>query len=75
MRVIPSISNSLIKMLINGFGNGHIEQHDDDEFDDYYEADFDGVYDMYGDDIELEHSCCCICRIPEVWSSSLSQSN
>lgn len=58
-----------IEMLINGFNNGHIEQHDDDEFDDYYEADFDEVYDMYGDDIELEHSNCCICRIPEDWKT------
>ena len=58
-----------IEMLINGFNNGHIEQHDDDEFDDYYEADFDEVYDMYGDDIELEHSSCCICRIPEDWKT------
>ena len=58
-----------IEMLINGLDNGHIEQHDDDEFDDYYEADFDEVYDMYGDDIELEHSSCCICRIPEEWLS------
>ena len=49
------------------FDNGHIEQHDDDEFDDYYEADFDEVYNMYADDIELEHSSCCICRIPEEW--------
>ena len=58
-----------IEMLINGFNNGHIEQHDDDEFFDYYEADFDEVYDMYGDDIELEHSNCCICRIPEDWKT------
>lgn len=56
-----------IEMLINGFDNGHIEQHDDDEFFDYHEADFDEVYDMYGDDIELEHSSCCICRISEDW--------
>lgn len=56
-----------IEFLIDAFNNGHIEQHDDDEFDDYYEADFDEVYDMYGDDIELEHSSCCICRIPEDW--------
>jgi hypothetical protein len=56
-----------IEMLMNGFDNGHIEQHDDDEFDDYYEADFDKLYEMYGDDIELEHSSCCICRIPEDW--------
>ena len=60
MRVIPSISNSLIEMLINGFDNGHIEQHDDDE-----------LYDMYGDEIELEHSSSCICRIPEEWSSNI----
>ena len=60
-----------IEMLINGFDNGHIEQHDDDEFFDYYEADFYEVYDMYGDDIKLEHSCCCICRIPEEWSSNI----
>lgn len=60
-----------IEMLINGLDNGHIEQHDDDEFDDYYEADFDEVYDMYGDDIELEHSSSCICRIPEEWSSNI----
>ena len=58
-----------IEMLINGIDNGHIEQHDDDEFFDYYEADFDEVYDMYGDDIELEHSSCCICRIPKEWKS------
>ena len=56
-----------VEMLINGIENGYIEQHDDDEFFDYHEADFDEVYDMYGDDIELEHSCCCICRIPEDW--------
>ena len=62
--IIPPV---FIEMLMNSFDNGHIEQHDDDEFDDYYEADFDEVYDMYGDDIELEHSNCCICRIPEDW--------
>ena len=66
--IMPPI---FIEMLINGFDNGHIEQHDDDEFFDYYEADFDEVYDMYGDDIELEHSSCCICRIPEEWSSNI----
>ena len=64
--IMPPI---FIEMLINGFDNGHIEQHDDDEFFDYHEADFDEVYDMYGDDIELEHSSCCICRIPKEWKS------
>ena len=56
-----------IEMLMNGLDNGHIEQHDDDEFFDYYEADFDEVYEMYSNDIELEHSSCCICRIPDYW--------
>ena len=61
-----------IEMLMNGFDNGHIEQHDDDEFFDYYEADFDEVYDMYGDDIELEHSSCCICKVPEAFLACYS---
>ena len=56
-----------IEMLINGFDNGHIERHDDDDFYDYHETDFDELYAMYGDDIVLEHSSCCICRIPEDW--------
>lgn len=56
-----------IEMLINGIENGYIEQHDDDEFDDYHEADFDELYNMYGDDIVLEHSSCCICKIPADW--------
>ena len=60
-----------VEMLIHGINNDYIEQHDDDDFWDYHEADFDELYDMYGDEIELEHSCCCICRIPEAWLSSL----
>ena len=56
-----------VEMLINDIENGYIERHDDDEFDDYHEADFDDLYNMYGDDIELEHSSCCICKIPGDW--------
>lgn len=56
-----------IEMLINGIENGYIEQHDDDDFYDYHEADFDELYAIYGDDIALEHSSCCICKIPEDW--------
>lgn len=56
-----------VEMLINGIENGYIEQHDDDDFYDYHEADFDELYAMYGDDIELEHSSCCICKIPGDW--------
>ena len=56
-----------VEMLINGIENGYIEQHDDDDFYDYHEADFGELYAMYGDDIVLEHSSCCICRIPTDW--------
>lgn len=58
-----------IEMLINGIENGYIERHDDDDFHDYHEADFGELYAMYGDDIELEHSSCCICKIPVDWKS------
>ena len=58
-----------IEMLINGIENGYIEQHDDDDFYDYHEADFDELYEMYGDEMELEHSSCCICKIPADWKS------
>ena len=56
-----------VEMLINGFDNGYIERHDDDDFYDYHEADFGELYAMYGDDIVLEHSSCCICKIPGDW--------
>lgn len=58
-----------VEFLIDAFDNGDIEEHEDDNFYDYHKADFDEVYDMYGDDIELEHSSCCICRIPEDWKT------
>ena len=56
-----------IKMLVNGIENGYIEKYDEDDFDYDNEDDFDDIQDMYSDDIELEHSSCCICRIPEEW--------
>ena len=56
-----------VEMLINGFDNGYIEKDVKDEFEDYHEADFDELYDMYGDEMELEHSSCCICRIPDAF--------
>ena len=58
-----------VEMLIDGFNNGYIEKDAKDEFDDYHEADFDELYEMYGDEMELEHSSCCICRIPETFIS------
>lgn len=56
-----------VEMLIDDFNNGYIEKDAKDEFDDYHEADFDELYEMYGDEMELEHSSCCICRIPETF--------
>lgn len=58
-----------VEMLIDGFNNGYIEKDAKDEFDDYHESDFDELYEMYGDEMELEHSSCCICRIPETFIS------
>ena len=56
-----------IKMLVNGIENGHIEKYSEDDFDYDNEDDFDDIQDMYNDDIDLEHSNCCICKIPEEW--------
>ena len=56
-----------VEMLINGFANGYIEKDAKDDFDDYHKADFDELYAMYGDEIELEHSSCCICKVPGKW--------
>jgi hypothetical protein len=54
-------------MLVNGIENGYIEKYPQDDFDYDNEDDFDDICDMYSDDIDLEHSSCCICRIPEEW--------
>lgn len=56
-----------IMMLTNGIENGDIEKYEEDDFDYENKDDFDDICDMYSDDIELEHSSCCICRIPEEW--------
>ena len=58
-----------VEMLINGIENGYIEKYDEDDFDYDNEDDFDDIQDMYSDDIELEHSSCCICKIPADWKS------
>ena len=58
-----------IKMLVNGIENGYIEKYDEDDFDYDNEDDFDDIQDMYSDDIDLECSECCICRIPEAWKT------
>ena len=58
-----------IEMLINGIENGYIEKYDEDDFDYENEDDFLDICDMYSDDIHIEHSSNCICRIPEEWRS------
>lgn len=58
-----------IKMLVNGIDNGYIEKYPEDDFDYGNEDDFDDIQDMYSDDIDLECSECCICRIPEAWKT------
>ena len=44
-----------------------IEKYPQDDFDYDNEDDFDDICDMYSDNIDLEHSSCCICRISEEW--------
>lgn len=56
-----------IEMLINGIENGYIEKYDEDDFDYDNEDEFFDIQDMYSDDIHIEHSSSCICRIPEEW--------
>ena len=59
-----------IEMLINGIENGYIEKYDEDDFDYENEGDFLDICDMYSDDIHIEHSSSCICRIPEEWKTN-----
>jgi len=56
-----------VKMLINGIKNGYIERYPQDDFDYDNEDDFNDICNMYSDDIDLDHSSSCICRIPEEW--------
>ena len=57
-----------IEILINGITNyGSEIKKENDDFIDYLKANFDDLYVMYGDDIEIEHSCCCNCKIPKTW--------
>lgn len=55
-----------VELLIDGIDNygGEIKL-EEDNFADYRKANFDELYDMYGDSIEIEHSSDCICRIPD----------
>jgi hypothetical protein len=54
-----------VMFLIDGIKNGDIEKYEEDDFDYENRDDFDDICDMYSDDIQLEHSSSCICRIPD----------
>lgn len=54
-----------IKMLVNGIENGYIEKYPEDDFDYDNEDEFFDIQDMYSDDIVLEYSSSCICKIPD----------
>ena len=57
-----------IELLIDGIENyGSDIKLEEDHFADYREASFDELYAMYGETIDIEHSSCCICKIPESW--------
>lgn len=65
-----------VKMLVNGIENGYIEKYPEDDFDYDNEDDFDDIQDMYSDAfgfIDLEHSSCCLCEIPEEWKKPVPE--
>lgn len=57
-----------VELLINGVENyGNDFKLKEDNYSDYRKASFDELYAMYGETIDIEHSSCCICKIPESW--------
>ena len=53
-----------IEILINGLNNGTIQKEKDDHFDDYYSADPEDLYDLYGPSVFIDRDIC-ICEIPQ----------
>ncbi|ADE81728.1 hypothetical protein PRMUPPPA20_08760 [Xylanibacter ruminicola] len=57
-----------LELLIDGMNNyGNDIKLDEDDIEDYREADFDKVFDMYGDSIEIDPFSDCKCKIPKEW--------
>ena len=56
---------AFVEILCDGKSNGYVEVHEDDNFRDWRKAPFDDLYELYGDGLELEHSSCCFCEIPD----------
>ena len=57
-----------LELLIDGMNNyGNDIRLDEDDIEDYREADFDKVFAMYSDSIEIDPLNDCKCQIPEEW--------
>ena len=56
-----------VEILISDFEENDAERHEDDNFRDYHKADFDKLYEMYGDTLEIDYHYACLCKIPEDW--------
>ncbi len=57
-----------LELLIDGMNNyGNDIKLDEDDIEDYREADFDKVFAMYGDSIEIDPLNDCKCQIPAEW--------
>lgn len=63
--IMPPVFVELLIDAINNFGNDI--RLEEDNFKDYRKANFDELYNMYGDSIDMDHSICCDCKIPEDW--------
>ena len=57
-----------LELLIDGVNNyGSDVRLDDDNIEDYRKVDFDKLFDMYGNHIEIDPLNDCRCKIPEEW--------
>lgn len=63
--IMPPVFVELLINAMNNFGNDM--RLEEDNFKDYRKASFEELYDMYGDSIDMDHSICCDCKIPEDW--------
>lgn len=63
--IFPSL---FLELLIDGMNNYCCDiKLDEDDIEDYRQADFDKVFDMYGDYIETDPLIDCKCKIPTEW--------
>lgn len=63
--ILPPV---FVECLIDGFENfGEIEKAEEDNFMDYRKADFDKLYEMYDDTMDITSTRPCLCEIPKEW--------